>query len=261
MNPGFPNITGPALNRARRHLPPLPPTPASPRLPIGKAQLPAAANPPPPPLPYDPDKPELDIPAEPHNIPPPIPPPIDEWIRLQQQRQQLQQQLQQQQQQLQQQQQQQQQPEQQQEQLNLLPQEAMDTPLAPPLFTGDPSQDATLWWSTFEHYTTYKSLQDAQARSLFPLLLRDTAAAWYPTLAQGQTDTLAHLKDAFQAAFKSNNSTKWSKERALYKLEQQPSQTVLQYITSVRSAAQGLDLTDDQMIRLIIGGLHPNIRT
>ncbi len=75
------------------------------------------------------------------------------------------------------------------------------------------------------------------------------------------TDTLAHLKDAFQAAFKTKDSTKWSKERALCKLEQQPSQTVLQYITSVRSAAQGLDLTDDQTIRLIIGGLHPNIRT
>ena len=147
--------------------------------------------------------------------------------------------------------------------LQALPQleDKMDIAISPPTFTGDGTQNPTSWWETFTNFCAFKSLQEAQLIGLFPLLLGPTASAWFNSLQNGQKDTTAHLKASFLAAFKPTASTLWSRERDLYSLKQLPTQTAVQFITSVQTATSQLDWDVEKTIRVAIGGLRPTIRT
>ncbi len=131
--------------------------------------------------------------------------------------------------------------------------------LTPTPFSGE-NEDATVWWNSLEHYVTFKKITDDQFLGLFPLLLRGTATQWFQNLAQGDTDSKAHIKTAFEAAFKQREASKWKKERELYSRKQQDSETVLHYITEMQTAARGLEVPPAQLIRVITGGLHPHLR-
>ncbi len=136
----------------------------------------------------------------------------------------------------------------------------MEGSLSPPSFSGDGTQNASLWWDSVTNYSTYRGLNDQQTVALFPLLLRETALGWFQTLPEGSRDTTEHLKPAFLDAFGQPEATRWSRERMLYSMQQTPSQTTLQFVTKVRTAADGLKLDDAHLLRLIIGGLRPSIR-
>ena len=45
--------------------------------------------------------------------------------------------------------------------------------LAPMKFTGTSSEDAQLWWSSFQLYKNFKELTDPRALAIFPLMLKD----------------------------------------------------------------------------------------
>ena len=45
--------------------------------------------------------------------------------------------------------------------------------IAPMKFTGTSSEDAQLWWSSFELYMNFKELTDPRALAIFPLMLKD----------------------------------------------------------------------------------------
>ena len=47
--------------------------------------------------------------------------------------------------------------------------------LAPMKFTGTSSEDAQLWWSSFQLYINFKELTDPRALAIFPLMLKDGA--------------------------------------------------------------------------------------
>ena len=70
--------------------------------------------------------------------------------------------------------------------------------LAPMKFTGTSSEDAHLWWSSFQLYTNFKELTDPRALAIFPLMLKDGAMTWY----LGQPDVTKTEWAALQDAFK-----------------------------------------------------------
>ena len=51
--------------------------------------------------------------------------------------------------------------------------------LAPMKFTGTSSEDAQLWWSSFQLYKNFKELTNPRALAIFPLMLKDGAMTWY----------------------------------------------------------------------------------
>ncbi len=89
--------------------------------------------------------------------------------------------------------------------------------------------------------------------------MKDSVAQWFQELAQGQKDTVAHLNDAFTTDFKASKNTLWARERAIFGVQQGPSQSVQDYILTVQNAAAGLDIDDEQLLRIITGGLKPTI--
>ena len=72
---------------------------------------------------------------------------------------------------------------------------------------------------------------------------------------------MEHLKAAFLGAFGHKDTSLWSRERQLYNMHQGPEQSSLQFATQVRNAADSLKLADDQLLRVITGGLRPPIRS
>ncbi len=132
--------------------------------------------------------------------------------------------------------------------------------LTPPPFSGLPTEISSDWWTQLENYVKFKKLTNEQTLGLFPLLMKDSAAQWYQKLPGGQKDTVAHLKEAFTAGFKASQNTLWARERAIFGVQQGPSQTVQNYILNVQQAAAGLDIDDEQLLRIVTGGLKPAIR-
>ena len=48
--------------------------------------------------------------------------------------------------------------------------------LAPMKFTSTSSEDAQLWWSSFQLYKNFKELTDRRALAMFPLMLKDVVS-------------------------------------------------------------------------------------
>ena len=48
-----------------------------------------------------------------------------------------------------------------------------DSWLSPMKLTGTSSEDAQLWWSSFQLYNNFKELTDRRALAIFPLMLTD----------------------------------------------------------------------------------------
>ncbi len=130
--------------------------------------------------------------------------------------------------------------------------------LTPQPFTGE-GEDPTVWWTSVEQYVAFRKLTDEQFMGLFPLLLRGTAAQWYQNLKDAEKKDKATLKTTFSTAFQQGNAALWARERQLFG-KCQGEQSVMQYITNMQTAARGLDLPDEQIIRVIVGGLKPPIR-
>ena len=51
--------------------------------------------------------------------------------------------------------------------------------LAPMKFSETSSEDAQLWWYSFELFKNFKELIDQRALAIFPLMLKDGAMTWY----------------------------------------------------------------------------------
>ena len=73
-----------------------------------------------------------------------------------------------------------------------------DSWLAPMKFTGTSSEDAQLWWSSFQLYKNFNELTDPRALAIFPLMLKDGAMTWN----RGQPDVTKTNWPALQDAFK-----------------------------------------------------------
>ena len=75
--------------------------------------------------------------------------------------------------------------------------ESQNTQFAPQKFKGLINENAKDWIRQFENYCQYKEFNADKKMALFKVLLVDSAAVWYDSLSETNTDTWAHVKTAF----------------------------------------------------------------
>ena len=81
--------------------------------------------------------------------------------------------------------------------------------LAPMKFTGTSSEDAQLWWSSFQLYKNLKKLTDPRALAIFPLMLKDGAVTWYLGQPDVTKTNWAALQDAFKERYFPQEMNRW----------------------------------------------------
>ena len=93
----------------------------------------------------------------------------------------------------------------------------------------------------------------------FGICTEDSAATWFQNLPPEIKGNCARLRGRFLALFISKQETLWSKERELYSRQQQPNQSVIALIGSIRHDAREIGLLDEQVMHVITVELRPRI--
>ena len=79
--------------------------------------------------------------------------------------------------------------------------ESQNTQFAPQKFKWLINENAKDWIRQFENYCQYKEFNADKKMALFKVLLVDSAAVWYDSLSETNTDTWAHVKMAFETRY------------------------------------------------------------
>ena len=67
------------------------------------------------------------------------------------------------------------------------------------------------------------------------------------------------LRAACRERFARSQHGRWRQERDLYSMKQQPWQDIASFAADVLRAAHGLEMTQAQLVRLVLGGLHAKV--
>lgn len=132
----------------------------------------------------------------------------------------------------------------------------------PPSFSGRSTDDAFAFVKQFERYVEWKNVTaDDRKRTLFAVLLRDNAGAWYDTISQSDKSSFEALRAAFDKRYLSTDAVKHRSARDLFTKKQGESETVDDFVASVRRQAQLIGVNDDVVKWVLLCGLKPQIST
>ena len=132
--------------------------------------------------------------------------------------------------------------------------------LTPPTFSGSSEEDVQVWIKQFEQFCVFKKLNNDQKLASIGLLLRGQAAVWYHGLPADITADLNTLKEKLVGTYSLSRNALWQKERQLFNRLQGPTESVNDYITTMRASCRDLDVSEAQLVRLICGGLREELR-
>lgn len=121
------------------------------------------------------------------------------------------------------------------------------------------TNDGENWMKQFERYARLQQLTIDQYADAFAFHVKGIALTWYDTLPDHTKLDWLLLKEAFHTRFELSQQSRWRQERELYTLKQQPGQTVASFAADVLKAAGGLQLSEAQKVRVILGGLHSTV--
>ena len=76
-----------------------------------------------------------------------------------------------------------------------------NTQFAPQKFKGLINENDKDWIRQLENYCQHKEFNADKKMALFKVLLVDSAAVWYDSLSEDNTDTWAHVKTAFETRY------------------------------------------------------------
>jgi len=91
-----------------------------------------------------------------------------------------------------------------------------DTVIAPPPFSGKPTEDPGDWLRAFSNYCTFKGYNDAKKRNLFRVLLTGPAADWLDNRTFPDTATFDTYKTDFEARYKTPEVMKYKSARQIF---------------------------------------------
>ena len=135
--------------------------------------------------------------------------------------------------------------------------------ISPKPFSGNASdiKSAERWLRYFEQYTLYRKLKDDESLALFKLLLVDTAQDWLRAIPTMHTRSLFYLMNAFRERYFPNELHKFRTATDMWSRTQKADESVDDFITAVRTAADQTDFKDEKQIGYcIIKGLKPALR-
>jgi hypothetical protein len=136
--------------------------------------------------------------------------------------------------------------------------------LTPKAFSSSAAEmdNAERWLRYLNQYVQYRNLRDEKALTLFKLLLTDQAQDWLYPLPQEQSDSFHPLQEAFMTRYTPNSLQRYQKASHMWAGVQQPQKSVDSYITAIKTAANQIQLKDEQQLCFcVICGLRPNLRS
>ena len=125
-------------------------------------------------------------------------------------------------------------------------------------FTGD-MVTSDSWLEQYERYARLQNMSDKQKADAFAFHVSGLALTWHQSLDDEGKNDWPILRDRFLQRFRVSQQALWRQERDLYQRRQQPGQSIADFTATILNAARGLQLTDMQKVRLIMGGLHETV--
>ena len=125
-------------------------------------------------------------------------------------------------------------------------------------FTGD-MVTSDRWLEQYERYARLQNMNDKQKADAFAFHVSGLALTWHQSLDDEGKNDWPILRDRFLQRFRVSQQALWRQERDLYQRRQQPGQSIADFTATILNAACGLQLTDMQKVRLIMGGLHETV--
>jgi hypothetical protein len=138
-----------------------------------------------------------------------------------------------------------------------------ESSLAPKPFGGSTQEmeNAERWLRYLNQYVQYRNLRDGEALTLFKLLLTDQAQDWLYALPEDQSDSFHRLQEAFMNRYTPNPLQRYQKASHMWSRMQQENESVDSYFTAIISAANQIQLKDEQQLCFcLIRGLKPHLR-
>ena len=115
------------------------------------------------------------------------------------------------------------------------------------------------WLEHFERHARLQQLAVTQYCDAFAFHVTGVAETWFFTLPPTTKTDWVKLREACQQRFAVSQHGRWRQERDLYLLRQQPGQSVANYTANILKASRGLEMSQSQLLRLVLGGLHPTV--
>jgi hypothetical protein len=125
-------------------------------------------------------------------------------------------------------------------------------------FTGQ--QTAEKWLQQYQLYTAYKNITGKDKIDLFKLLLADSAADWLSTLSLTILQSEILLMQAFKDRFGLSIAQKMRTEKEMWTRDQREDESVDQYVTHMQIIGSRVNMPQEQLLKLIIQGLKPELR-
>jgi len=131
-----------------------------------------------------------------------------------------------------------------------------DTVIAPPPFSGKPTEDPGDWFRTFSNYCTFKGYNDTQKRNLFRVLLTGPAADWLDNRTFLDTATFDNYKTDFEARYKTPEVMKYKSAKQIFTRRQEDGKTTDDFSTAMIKLGKVINISEDMLRYAILNGLR-----
>lgn len=136
---------------------------------------------------------------------------------------------------------------------------AEDKTLAPPLFRGTIAENGEDWYRHFENYCSYKEMAEPKKLALFKVLIIDLAGDWLASLPDGNTNSYAAIKQAFDARYKVPEMVKYRSAKDLFSRKQQEAESVDDFCAGLQKAARVIGADEKTTVYAALNGISPNL--
>lgn len=132
--------------------------------------------------------------------------------------------------------------------------------LQPFTASADKPEIAAEWLEHFEKYTDFRDIQGTQKLKLFHLLMQDSASVWLRSLNTDVRNDWPSLIEAFKKHHEMTTVEKLKRTSDIWFRKQQPTETVIDYITYMQDAARKINMDSTVLVNPLINGLRPELR-
>ena len=125
-------------------------------------------------------------------------------------------------------------------------------------FTGQSTENAGEFLSTFKNYCTLNSVKDTDRLLSFELCLRGTAKSWFNGLDDTVKKDFKQVQEQFNKNFLTNN--RWLNSARLENRKLLSSESAEHYIADMSTLAQLVGAKDDELSKALIRGLPTKLK-
>ena len=120
-------------------------------------------------------------------------------------------------------------------------------------------ENVETWLDHFKRHATLQQLTVNQYFDAVAFHITAVAETWIFTLPKSTKTNWVKLLEVCRQRFAVSQHGRWRHERDLYLLRQQPGQGVANYTADILKASRGFDMSQAQLLSLVLEGLHPTV--